>query len=111
MMSKEMYAEDIRNVSVQVWRLTGVMGRTQPDHDIGIDLQNARTKTATGNLTNMFKSKDMNEGKHDWNDNGVNPDVHHAGGVPVVVRGRESLLHGEGEQFKCLKCKLSDQIR
>jgi hypothetical protein len=40
----------------------------------------------------------------------VNPDVRHAGGVPVVVRGRESLLHGEGEQFKCLKCKLSDQI-
>ena len=58
-----------------------------------------------------FKSKDMNEGRHDWNDNGVNPDVHHAGGVPVVVRGRESLLHGEGEQFKCLKCKLSGQIR
>ena len=95
-------------MSVHVWRFTGVMGRTQPDHGIGIDLQNARIKTATGNLTNMFKSKDMNEGKHDWNDNGVNPDVHHAGGVPVVVRGRESLLHGEGEQFKCLKCKLSD---
>jgi len=87
------------------------MGRTQPDHDIGIDLQNARVKTATGNLTSLFTSKDMNEGKHDWNDNGVNPDVHHAGGVPVVVRGRESLLHGEGEQFKCLKCKLSDPIR
>jgi hypothetical protein len=106
-----MYAEDIRNVSVQVWRLTGVIGRTQPDYDICVDLQNARIKTATGNLTNMFKSKDMNEGKHDWNDNGVNPDVHHADGVPVVVRGRESLLHGEGEQFKCLKCKLSDPKR
>ena len=59
----------------------------------------------------VSKSKDMNEGRHDWNDNGVNPDVHHAGGVPVVVRGRESLLHGEGEQFKRLKCKLSDRIR
>ena len=91
--------------------LQGVMGKTQPDHDIGIDLQNARAKTATGNLTNMSKSKDMNEGRHDWNDNGVNPDVQHAGGVPVVVRGRESLLHGEGGQFKCLKCKLSDPIR
>ena len=85
------------------------LGRTQPDQDIDIDLQNARLKTATGNLTNMFKSKGMNEGKHAWNDNGVNPDVQHAGGVPVVVRGRESLLHGEGEQFKCLECKLSDQ--
>ena len=44
----------------------------------------------------------MNEGRHDWNANGVNPDVHHAGRAPVVVRGRESLLHGEGEQFKLL---------
>lgn len=87
------------------------MRRTQSDHDIGIDLQNARAKTATGNLTNMFKSKDMNEGRHDWNANGVNLDVHHAGGVPVVVRGRESLPHGEGEQLKRLKCKLPDQIR
>ena len=45
----------------------------------------------------------MNEGRHDWNVNGVNPDVHHAGRAPVVVRGRESLLHGEGEQFKLLE--------
>jgi hypothetical protein len=87
------------------------MGRTQPDHDIGIDLQNARAKTATGSLTNTFKSKGMNEGRHDGMITELNPDVHHAGGVPVVVRGRESLLHGEGEQFKCLKCKLPDPIR
>ena len=45
----------------------------------------------------------MNEGRHDWNANGANQDDHHAGGVPVVVRGRESLLHGEGEQFKLLE--------
>ena len=50
----------------------------------------------------------MNEGRHGWNAHdalrrkGVDPDVHHAGGVPVVVRGRESLPHGEGEQFKLL---------
>lgn len=42
------------NVIVQVRRLTGVMGRTQPDHDISIDLQNARTKIATGSLTNTL---------------------------------------------------------
>ena len=64
MMSKEMYAVDIQNVSEQSRRFTGAMGRTQPDHGIGIDLQNARIKTATGNLTNMFMSKNMNEGKH-----------------------------------------------
>lgn len=34
----------------------GVMGRMQPDHDIGIDLRNAREKTATGNLTNALTS-------------------------------------------------------
>jgi hypothetical protein len=44
----------------------------------------------------------MNEGKHEWNAKGVNPDVHHVDGVLVVVRGRESLPHGEGEQFKLL---------
>jgi hypothetical protein len=28
----------------------------QPDHDIGIDLRNAREKTATGSLTNTQTS-------------------------------------------------------
>ena len=28
----------------------------QPDHGIGIDLQNAREKTATGSLTNTMTS-------------------------------------------------------
>ena len=32
------------------------MGRTQPDHGIGIDLRKAREKTATGNLTNTLTS-------------------------------------------------------
>jgi len=43
----------------------GVMGRTQPDHGIGIDLQNAREKTATGSLTNTYDVQHMNEGRHD----------------------------------------------
>jgi hypothetical protein len=60
------------NVSVQVWRFTGDMGRTQPDHDmgrtqpdhdIGIDLQNARTKTATGSLTNTLLVQGYERGK------------------------------------------------
>lgn len=38
-----------------------------------------------------------------WNAKGVGPDDQHAGGVLVVVRSREILLHGEGEQFKCLR--------
>jgi len=33
---------------------------------------------------------------------GIDPDVHHAGGVIVVVRDRESLSHGEGGQFNQL---------
>jgi hypothetical protein len=41
------------------------MGRTQPDHGIGIDLRNAREKTATGNLTNTHDVQHMNEGRHD----------------------------------------------
>lgn len=41
------------------------MGRMQPDHDIGIDLRNAREKTATGSLTNTHNVQHMNEGRHD----------------------------------------------
>jgi hypothetical protein len=41
------------------------MGRTQPDHGFGIDLRNAREKTATGNLTNTHDVQHMNEGRHD----------------------------------------------
>ncbi|MFK4411273.1 hypothetical protein ABH991_008365 [Bradyrhizobium ottawaense] len=32
------------------------MGRTQPDHGIGIDLRKTREKTATGSLTNTMTS-------------------------------------------------------
>jgi len=36
------------------------------------------------------------------------PDVWQAGGAPVVVRDRESLLHGEGEQFERDARRLAD---
>ena len=39
------------------------------------------------------------EGRH-WMTRGHGPDDMSAGGAPVVVRGGESPLHGEGEQFK-----------
>lgn len=44
----------------------------------------------------------MNEGRCDRNAEGVDSDVRHTGRVLVVVRDRESLSHGEGEQFKLL---------
>ncbi len=44
------------NAGVHIARLQGVMGRTQPDHGIGIDLRKAREKTATGNLTDTMTS-------------------------------------------------------
>jgi len=89
----------------------GVMGRTQPDHGIGIDLRKAREKTATGNLTNTLEVRHMNEGRHGWNAKGVDPDVHYAGRVPVVVRGGESPSHGEGEQFELLGVQIPDHMR
>ncbi len=79
----------------------GDMWRTQPDHDIGIDLRDARTRTATGNLPSAWNAHDVLRRK------GVDPDVHHAGGVPVVVRGRESLPHGEGEQVNRLGVQIT----
>ena len=39
------------------------------------------------------------------------PDGWRAGGVPVVVRDRESLLHGEGEQFERDARRLADLER
>jgi hypothetical protein len=53
------------NKDVHVRRPWGAMGRTQPDHGIGIDLQKARAKTATGSLTNTHHVQHMNEGRHD----------------------------------------------
>jgi hypothetical protein len=40
------------------------MGRTQPEHDIGIDLRDARARTATGSLTSAWNVQHMNEGRH-----------------------------------------------
>ena len=52
------------NAGVHVGRSQGAMERTQPDHGIGIDLQDAREKTATGSLTNTHDVQHMNEGRH-----------------------------------------------
>jgi len=52
-------------VGVHVGRLQGVMGRTQSDHGSGIDLRDARTRTATGNLPRALNVQHMNEGRHD----------------------------------------------
>lgn len=43
----------------------GSHGRTQPDHGSGIDLRDARTTTATGNLPSAWNVQHMNEGRHD----------------------------------------------
>ena len=53
------------NAGVYVGRSHEVMGRTQPDHGIGIDLRDARTRTATGNLPSAWNVQHMNEGRHD----------------------------------------------
>jgi hypothetical protein len=53
------------NASVDGGRSRRALGRMQPDQGIGIDLQNAREKTATGNLTNTHDVQHMNEGRHD----------------------------------------------
>ncbi len=53
------------NASVYVGCSQEVMGRTQSDHGIGIDLRDARTRTATGNLPSAWNVQHMNEGRHD----------------------------------------------
>jgi hypothetical protein len=63
MMSPDTYDGVHPNVSIDVGRSRRAMGRTQPDHGIGIDLQNARAKTATGSLTNTLYVRHMNEGR------------------------------------------------
>lgn len=44
------------NAGIHVWCLLGAVERTQPDHGIGIDLRNARKRTATGSLPNALMS-------------------------------------------------------
>jgi hypothetical protein len=41
------------------------MERTQPGHGIGINLRDARTRTATGNFPSAQDVQHMNEGRHD----------------------------------------------
>ena len=82
--------------------LRGPRGEHSQTRGNGIDLLQAREKTATGNLTDALVVQHMNEGRHEWNGKGVDPDVRHARSALVVVRGRESRSHGEGEQFELL---------
>ena len=80
------------NAGVYVGRSHEVMGRTQPDH----------------RQPHQYARRPAYERGKAWrNAKGVDPDVHHAGGVPVVVRGRESLTHGEGEQFNLLGVQIT----
>lgn len=53
------------NVAGNVARPHGAMERMQPGHGIGIDLRDARTRTATGSLPQRAKVQHMNEGRHD----------------------------------------------
>jgi hypothetical protein len=64
MMLPDTYVGTHPNASIDVACSRGAMGRTQPDHGIGIDLRNAREKTATGSLTNTHDVQHMNEGRH-----------------------------------------------
>ena len=50
------------NAGAYVGHLRGAMERTQPGHGIGIDLRDARTRTATGNLPSARNVQYMNEG-------------------------------------------------
>ena len=53
------------NADAHVGRPQGAIERTQPGHGIGIGLRNARTRTATGTLTDVQDVRHMNEGRHD----------------------------------------------
>lgn len=53
------------NADLPVGGSQGAMERTQPGHDIDIDWRNARTRTATGNLTIAQDIQHMNEGRHE----------------------------------------------
>ena len=50
MMAPETYVGGIRTAGIYVGCPRGDMERTQPGHVIGIDLRDARKRTATGNL-------------------------------------------------------------
>jgi hypothetical protein len=53
------------SAGVYVCRPRGDIERTQPGHAIGINLQDARTRTATGSLPQRVNVQHMNEGRHD----------------------------------------------
>ena len=67
--------------------------------DLRNDWQHARTKTAIGNLTQAWSPPDE-LGKAGFDAKGWSPNANPVDGASVVVRDRESRLHGEGRQFK-----------
>ena len=95
------------NAGVNVWRLAMGHGENAARPWHRHRLAESKGKDCDRHLTNTLEVRHMNEGRHGWNAKGVGPDVHHAGRVPVVVRGGESPSHipfigGEGEQFELL---------
>lgn len=65
-----------------------------------VDLQKARVKSAMDNPPYMLSpGKQTGEGRYRML-RGYDLDALPTGGAPVVVRGGESPLHGEGRQFK-----------
>ncbi|EAB3910558.1 hypothetical protein DUF69_23845 [Salmonella enterica] len=66
------------------------------------NLQQARTKSATGSLLSMSESRQVNRGRSATMLRRHGSDDALAGGASVVVRDGESPLHGEGKQFKCV---------
>ena len=65
-------------------------------------MQKARIKTAIGNLARSFEVRHVNQGRSALVRKEWFPNTMRIGGALVVVRGRESRPHGEGEQFKWL---------
>lgn len=64
------------------------------------DLRKARAKSAMGSQPSMLSpGRQTGEGRRRM-PRGHGPNDVSAGGASVVVRGGESPLHGEGEQFK-----------
>ena len=77
----------------------GATGRTQPDRRLRIDLRHARARTAIGGLIDALEFALRETGKLRTADGRRELRAARSGGAPVVVRGGESPLHGEGVQL------------
>ena len=77
----------------------GATGRTQPDRRLRIDLRHARARIAIGGLIDALEFALRETGKLRTADGRRELRAARSGGAPVVVRGGESPLHGEGVQL------------